>query len=139
VAGLCLVWGPSATAADDPKELLKGVWVAQSMEVDGKPAPEDAVKGTRFTFKGDKLFVRENFADDSEAECACAIDPKQSPKQLDFAPPKGGAPVLGIYEVKGDELRVCFRQADSKEGRPTAFATKGGSKLVLIVFKRQKP
>ena len=98
-----------------------------------------AVKGMRLTFKGDKLLVRGNFADDTVAECAYALDPKQSPKQLDFTPPKAGKPVLGIYEVKGDELKVCMRHADSKGGRPTAFATKEGSGLVLIVFKREKP
>jgi uncharacterized protein (TIGR03067 family) len=61
------------------------------------------------------------------------------PKQLDFTPPKEKKPILGIYEVTGDELKVCLRHASSSEGRPTEFVSKADSKLVLIVFKRQKP
>jgi uncharacterized protein (TIGR03067 family) len=126
-------------AGEDAKDPLQGVWAAQSVEADGKPAPAEAVKRMRFTFKGDKLLVRGNHDDDREEECPCTVDPKQTPKHLDFTPPKEQKAVLGIYELKGDELKVCVRHASSSEGRPTEFATKAGSKLVLIVFKKQKP
>src|SRR5207247_1473634 len=126
-------------AADDEKDALQGVWVAQHMESDGKPAAPGAVKRMRFTFRGEKLLVRGNFDDDREEECTYKVDPRPSPKQLDFTPPKEGKPILGIYEVKGDELKVCLRHASSSEGRPTEFATKPDSKSILIVFKRQKP
>lgn len=128
-----------ARGADDSKDSLQGVWVAQSMEADGKAAPADAVRRMRFTFKGDSLFIKGNFDDDREAECPYKIDPKQSPKHLDFSPPKEKKPILGIYDVKGDELKVCLRHASSSEGRPTRFATQADSKLVLIVFKKRRP
>jgi uncharacterized protein (TIGR03067 family) len=129
---------PVSRAADD-KDSLQGVWVAQSMEADGNAAPAEAVKRMRFTFKGDKLLVKGNYDDDREDECTYKVDPRQSPKHLDFTPVKEKKPIRGIYEVKGDELKVCLRHADSSEGRPTEFATKAGSRLVLIVFKKQKP
>lgn len=137
----CLVLAlQSVTKADDEgKESLQGVWAAQSMESDGKSAPAEATKRMRFTFKGDKLFIKGNFDDDREEECVYKVDSRQSPKHLDFTPPKDGKTVLGICEVKGDELKICLRHASSSDGRPIEFATKAGSKLVLIVFKKQKP
>jgi uncharacterized protein (TIGR03067 family) len=126
-------------AGQDDKDALQGVWVAQSMESDGRPAPPEEVKRMRLTFRGDKLLLRGNFDDDREEECAYKVDPKPSPKQLDFTPPKEPKPILCIYEVKGDELKVCLRHASSSEGRPTEFATKQGSKLILVVLKKQKP
>src|SRR5262245_34836798 len=92
--------------ADEATEPLQGVWVAKSMEADGKPAPADKVERMRFTFKGDKLLLRGNFDDDREAECTYKIDANQSPKHLDFTPPKSDKAILAIYEVKGDELKV---------------------------------
>lgn len=128
-----------AGAADEDDRPLEGVWVGQSMEADGKPAPAETARRMRFTFKGDKLFIRGNFDGDREEECACKIDAKQTPNHLDFTPPKEKKPVLGILEVKGDDLKICLRHASSDKGRPEGFATKEGSQLVLIVFKKQKP
>jgi uncharacterized protein (TIGR03067 family) len=144
VFALCVVMAQhlSSRAADevkDAKESLQGVWIAQSMENDGRAAPASIVKQMRFTFKGDKLFIKGNFEDGREEECTYKIDPKESPKQLDFTPPKEKKAVLGIYEVKGDQLKVCLRHGSSSGGRPTAFATKARSKLSLMVFKKQKP
>jgi uncharacterized protein (TIGR03067 family) len=129
----------TSKAADDAKDPLQGVWIAQSMESDGKAAPAAAVKKMRFTFKGDKLLVRGNFEDDSEETCAYKVDPKKTPKHLDFSPPKEKKPILAIYAMKGDELKICLRHGKSSKGRPTEFATKPDSDLVLIVFKKQKP
>ena len=136
-----LVVGAGAAAPND-KEPLQGVWIAQSEEADGKPAPAEAVKRMRFTFKGDKLLVKGNFADDREEECSYEIDAAKSPKQLDFTPPKEShqdSPILGIYEVKGEELKLCLRHGGSSAGRPTEFSTKPDSDLILIVLKRAKP
>jgi uncharacterized protein (TIGR03067 family) len=138
VACLAIGWQISAEGAGDGVDTLQGVWAAQSMEADGKATPAEAVKQMRFTFRGDKLLLRGNFKDDREQECPFTVDPKKMPKQLDFTPPKEKKPILGIYEVTGDELKVCLRHASSSEGRPTEFVSKADSKLVLIVFKRQK-
>lgn len=128
--------GP-ADEADDAKGALQGVWQAQSLEADGEPAPAKAVEKMRFTFKGDKVLVRGNFRDDREEEGSYTIDASKSPKQIDLTLPQAPKAALGIYEVKGGELKVCLRHVVSDEGRPTEFATKPGTKLVLIVFKKQ--
>ena len=129
-------------AVPDDKTSLQGVWIAKSMEVDGKPDPAEAAKRMRFTFKGDKLLVRGNHNDDSEEECGYEIDATMSPKHLTVTPPKEShqnTPVLGIYEIKGEELKLCLRHGGSSDGQPTEFATKPHSALILMVFKRAKP
>jgi uncharacterized protein (TIGR03067 family) len=139
LSALCLVLAcQPSRAADDPKDALQGVWVAQSMESDGKAVPEEARKRMRFTFKGDKLIIRGNDDSDREQDCTYKIDATKSPKQLDITTTKDRTPLLAIYEVKGDELKVCVRHASSDEGRPTGFATKADTRLVLIVFKKAK-
>src|SRR5262249_43960615 len=141
LVALCLLSAArnDAPAGDDPKEPLQGVWLAQSLEADGKPAPAEALKRMRFTFKADKLLIKGNFDDNREEECTYKLDPKQSPKHVDVPPAPEKKPVLAIYEVKGDELKICLRHGNSAKGRPTEFATKAESQLVLMVFKKQKP
>ena len=66
------------------------------------------------------------------------LDPSKSPKTLDAAvtegPNKGGV-ILGIYEISGDTLKVCFDPEGKK--RPTQFKTLSGSQT-LVVHKRVK-
>lgn len=111
----------AAPIAPDNKTALQGVWIAQSMEMDGKPAPPATVKQMRFTFKGDRLLVRGNFDNDAEEKCEYKIDPGKSPKHIDIMPPKEKNPVLGIYRIKGDELRLFLRHADGPGGDPLRF------------------
>ena len=137
--GTPLETSPGGRPSRGGNEALQGVWVAQSVESDGEPAPPEMVKRMRFTFRGDKLLVRGEFDDDREDEWAYKVDSMASPKHLDCTVPQGNQLILGIYEVKGDELKVCLRHASSSEGRPNQFTTKPGSELYLMVFKRQKP
>jgi uncharacterized protein (TIGR03067 family) len=141
VLAMLYIFVASQTPADDDAaaKSLQGVWIAETLEADGKAAPAEAFKTMRFTFKGDMLLVRGNHRDNREEECSYKIDPKQSPPQLDFTPSGEDKPIQAIYQVKGDELQVCLRHAEGEGGRPTEFVTKPESRLVLIKFKREKP
>ena len=50
--------------------------------------------------------------------------------------PNKGKTLVGIYEVKGDELKVCH--GDPGADRPKEIASKEGSGLSLITLKRVK-
>lgn len=110
-AGLALALPTSRAADDDPKAALQGIWVAQTIEEEGKSAPARGFSHLQFTFKKDKLFTRGFNCEEK--------------------------PVLAIYEVKGDELKVWLRNQPSNDGRPSEFARKPATRLVLIVFKKQ--
>lgn len=116
---------------------LQGAWVAASIEFNGKPAPADEVKRTRFTFRGEKLLVRGSKDDGREEEGSYKADRDKSPKQLDIT--LGKKTLAGIYEVKGDQLKVCFENGGNLKNRPSKFATSKEEELVLIMFKKQKP
>lgn len=124
--------------AGDERDELQGVWAATAGEVRGKPASPEEVKGTRFTFKGNKLLVRSPTLGDRELEGTFETDRRESPRQVDIDLVPLDGTWHGIYQVKGDELRVCYRIGGKPEDRPTSFATTETEPLVLIVFKRQK-
>jgi uncharacterized protein (TIGR03067 family) len=119
-------------------DMLRGVWLAESMEINGKPASAKELAGTRFTFTKDKLLIRDSKREgnDQEAQYLMA-DFTRSPKHLDIT--IKNKTLHGIFEVKGDVLKVCYETGDNSANRPTKFATNREEELVLIVFKRQKP
>jgi hypothetical protein len=50
--------------------------------------------------------------------------------------PNKGTVILGIYEISGETLKVCFDPEGKK--RPTEFKTAAGSPTTLAVYKRMK-
>jgi uncharacterized protein (TIGR03067 family) len=67
-------------------------------------------------------------------------DPGKSPKTMDITGKKGpnvGKTFLCIYELKGDDLRVCYDL--SGKARPTEFGTKADTLLFLVTYRRAKP
>jgi uncharacterized protein (TIGR03067 family) len=70
--------------------------------------------------------------------CTLKVDPSRAPKSLDVTVVEGldkGAVFLGIYEIRGDTLKVCFDPEGKK--RPTEFKGTAGSQT-LVVHKRVK-
>ena len=70
------------------------------------------------------------------------IDPGQNPKQIDITlhlkkVKKGDRTVLGIYEIKGDTLKVCYFASQTGR-RPLEFATKDNPNIGYIVLTRAK-
>jgi uncharacterized protein (TIGR03067 family) len=51
--------------------------------------------------------------------------------------PEKGNTALGIYELDGDEWKLCL--TITAKDRPTEFAAKPKSGLGLEVLKREKP
>jgi uncharacterized protein (TIGR03067 family) len=138
-----LPFGPSH--ADDPeqKELAKldGTWTLVKMEIEGKslldkekPWPKLIIKDGKATFDA---------KDAPKAEpvlLAKVLNPSKKPKTVTVTY-EGKLTFYGIYEVEGDELRVCgdgVDPADEKNPearRPKEFDSKKG---LLLIFKRQK-
>ena len=145
VAVALLVLGAGVLAAggeDDAikkdRKLMAGTWRVISYEKDGKKTPAEQLEKTRSIFSADgkamvqregKTIIKGNFK----------IDPTKKPKQSEATYTEGelkGKTVLGIYEVDGDSMRICF--SISGKDRPTEFSSKPDSGHVLIVYKRDK-
>jgi uncharacterized protein (TIGR03067 family) len=85
------------------------------------------------TIKDGKMTVSDN-------NMTVAIRPDSSvqPHVIDLTGPGQTRPALGIYELDGDTLRICWATEEA-DARPKVFRTTatGGGKL--IVLKRAKP
>src|SRR5262249_39470738 len=123
---------------DVEKELKKfqGTWTFESVEAGGKEEPAADFKGITVVFEGDKYAVKKG--DEVIQAATLKLDPSKSPKTLDSTVTEGpnkGTVILGIYEISGDTLKVCFDPEGKK--RPTEFKTTSGPQT-LVVHKRVK-
>jgi uncharacterized protein (TIGR03067 family) len=66
------------------------------------------------------------------------LDPAASPKSIAFEFAEGplkGQKRHGIYEIAGNQLKLCYGPSDKP--KPTTFAAPAGSGLFLEVWARQ--
>ena len=135
--------GESCILADDKADLEKevkkfqGAWTFESVEAGGKELPAGELKGLVLTFEGDKHTVKKG--NEVIQVGTQKLDPSRSPKAIDVTLTEGvnkGAVMLGIYEINGDTLKVCF-DAEGKK-RPTQFKSAPGSETFVNVHKRLK-
>jgi uncharacterized protein (TIGR03067 family) len=135
--------GGTGARMDDKAEVeielkkFQGTWTFQSVEAGGNEVPAEQFKGITVTYTGDKYTVMQG--DEVIQTATMKIDPSKSPKTLDVTVAEGphkGLVMLGIYEISGDTLKVCFDPEGKK--RPTEFKTAAGSQTTLAVYKRAK-
>jgi uncharacterized protein (TIGR03067 family) len=125
-------------AAKEELRKFDGAWVMTSIAVDppdAKPADADRL---RVAVKNGVAAVGRPGETEADASYVLAVDPTKSPMTIDVRPQgeKDAKPVLGIYELKGDVLRVCW--AGEGRERPTEFKAEPGSGRGLAVLRREK-
>jgi uncharacterized protein (TIGR03067 family) len=128
--------------ADDKKpdgkkdlDLVKGKWTIVSVIEDGKTNEEES--GGTITFAEDKMVLQVR---DGEHTGTFKLDTGKKPKQIDVTPldgPEKGKVMEGIYELTKDGLKICIAD-HAGTIRPTAFASKEDSGLVLLTLKRKQ-
>jgi uncharacterized protein (TIGR03067 family) len=123
-------------AAQQELKKLEGTWVCVSA-VEGKEKRE-FIRGkeARLTIRNESfmLSVDGEFVE----KVAIKVDPSKKPKTVDLTRTEGpekGDTALGIYELNGDELKLCIAQR-SNQPRPTEFTA--GDKSTLFIFRRVK-
>ena len=139
--GALLLLTAGARAQDGPgareearKELLalQGTWHLESLD-EGKKGAKEAPKKRTLFVGGDVFLVREG--EKILQAGTLRVMPAKEPKGVDAVVRAGeheGNTMLGVYEVKGDRLKVCFDpEGDS---RPKGFTLRPG--LVVAVYKR---
>jgi uncharacterized protein (TIGR03067 family) len=131
VAFVSVLFLTTAVSPGEPqtdKEKLQGTWVLTSTVADGDDFSAERIKdGYQAVIQGDKFTTKSRTEEPRTA--VVRFDPTSRPKGFDTITS------LGIYELNGDELKICF--GGSK--RPTEFSSKAGSKTLLLTFKRAKP
>jgi uncharacterized protein (TIGR03067 family) len=134
VAGSLFAADGAGEAAKRDKEKLQGNWKATEIIAGG----EKRAVEVRMTFQGDKVAMVELPAGGGFTG-TYSIDPEKSPATMNFTRGAEGSKVtvLAIYELKGDELKICHILLDKGGERPKAF--EATAKTILVTLKRQKP
>jgi uncharacterized protein (TIGR03067 family) len=120
----------------NPAELarIQGTWTMVSGEYDGQPMYKSDITGAKRIAKGDETTVLINGAVFLSARML--VDPSKKPKTIDYLLTTGinrGKTQLGIYELNGDRLTLCFGKPNKE--RPGAFSAGAGSRRTLSVWK----
>ena len=136
LAGGILQSAVGKDTGDDVLKNIQGTWKFVSQSRDGKPRPNEEVTKQTITFAGDKWTVHR---DGKVVQAGThKFDPDKKPSQVDAVVMEGedkGSSMLGIYELKGDTMKVCF---DPKgKDRPTDFASKAG-RMTATVEREKK-
>jgi uncharacterized protein (TIGR03067 family) len=114
---------------------LQGTWQLETID-DGKDSKLGAKKRTLF-IGGELFLVRDG--DKMVQVGTVRLVPTRTPKHIDATVKKGqheDNTMLGIYELKGDTLKVCFDPEG--ESRPRTFATKSEGARFTAVYKRAR-
>ena len=134
-ARLALADKPAAAgqgADQKDEEKIVGTWAVVSEEHGGQKTAEEELKGLRLILAADgKLTQKQG---EREEEGAYKLDPAKAPKEIDVSAHNKMLP--GIYKLEGDTLTLCADHGGAE--RPTEFASKAGTDVVLVVLKREK-
>jgi uncharacterized protein (TIGR03067 family) len=134
---------PGAPPEDGIARELKamaGSWRPISAENNGYKSSEGDLTGILWIRDADGKWTAQRSGKAVVEWAVKNIDPTQNPKTIDIEVTAGtykGVVYLGIYELDGDTLRICFALPDKPE-RPTEFLAAKGTVRALSEFKRVK-
>lgn len=141
VVGLafCPLFSTRAVAEDESDKDLKkmaGDWIPVAMELNGKKQPEEVLKSIKLSIKGNKY---NTVVGKEKDEGTLQLDATKEPREMDISPsvgPNKGKAIPCIYEIKDDELRVCYGL--SLTTRPADFKAGDDAKgvVMLMTYKR---
>lgn len=126
---------------------LDGDWTVVASDWDD-PKDKDRGKGLKCVVKGDAVIIKAPGEDKPIGGLIIKLDGAKKPKTINAWSDESSfgksvketvkePPVLGIYELEGDTLKVCWVRLENRS-RPTKFPAKRGSGDTVIVLKRDK-
>jgi uncharacterized protein (TIGR03067 family) len=135
-AALATADGPDASARAEEQKLA-GTWQADSITVNGNPMAAGEAQNTRLRL-GEGKFAQE-YAGRRLRQGKLLIDPTKELKWIEFSYTGDDGKtenMLGIYDLKGDSLKICLARPDVP--RPTEFVSKPDTGHILTTYQREK-
>ena len=140
------------TTAEKELAKLQGTWEILNGTSEGQPVSHGVITNNRILFREDAIEWRRNFPAGAEREeFQVRLDVQQRPIAIDLIGMLHGAlkkeqttpliyelqekTMMGIYDLKGDTLRVCLSSPGATH-RPTSFKTEKGSRDISYIWKR---
>jgi len=112
---------------------LQGTWDLTAVTLGGKNAP--VIGGRKLTVRFTRTGCVMDAAGQQKQDLTFKVNDAKKPAWIDLT--RGNETVKGIYEVKGDTLRMCYGVAGPKAARPTGFDAMKGE-MAVMTFKRAK-
>jgi len=130
---------PTADAKVQDLAALDGTWKPTSAQRGDLESSEEELERQRMTIRNSRYWVPSGKREGYKPNLVeIRIDATKTPKHIDFVVVEGpnvGMTELGIYELNGDELKVC-----SGKSRPTKFEARVDDWNALVVtYQRVKP
>ena len=124
-ASVCI--GKAAARSENPAQSelkkLQGAWKVIETQAEGQKGKPRLL--IQWVFRGNELLLVTRGK--TVPRGFVTLDPTQKPKIMDVV--VQGRPVsLGIYELKGNQLKLCWTGAE----RPTVFATQGNATVEVL-------
>jgi uncharacterized protein (TIGR03067 family) len=121
------VAGPQDEQAKRALEKMQGRWKVETEVIEGKKTSAELLANTAILFKDDNLIWEPK---EDNPTVKIRLDPSKKPPTIDLIDGKNTA--LGIYQLDGDTLRICWEDFNSGRARPKALkATKENRYLEL--------
>jgi RNA polymerase sigma factor (sigma-70 family) len=120
----------------EDKDLMLGTWKIVSTERNGKGVTDEGTEGDTTVITADTITI--SCKSGGKLVLTYRLDPSQRPKAIDVTPhkpdPSAGDVLLGIYELKGDQLKICFsRNVALGAARPNKFsADERGDRFYIL-------
>jgi uncharacterized protein (TIGR03067 family) len=114
-----------------------GHWQVATLEIDGETLPEGAFAGASITITDNGRFTTHSMG--GEFTGRLEVNTNTQPKTLALhfeSGPEAGNTNHGIYELTGDQCRLCLRMSGG--AAPQAFVTAPGSNCALETLQRTK-
>lgn len=134
LAASCILSAGDATKKD--LDRIQGEWKPVSVTINGERVNAKVFSADRMLIKN-KAFVQK--AGGKTVAGTFELDASKSPPHIDEeSPGPEEQPIksVGIYELDGDTLKVCY--AVAPKARPRAFKAEEGSFQALVIYHRVK-
>ncbi len=121
----------------DDVSKLQGTWKITTLEMNGAPMPQAMLANAKIVVDGDRFT---SLGMGAEYAGRMSVDASATPKRFsvkfDGDGPESGRTNNAIYELNGDDWRICVEVGGGPA--PTAFATQPGDKRALETLVREK-
>jgi uncharacterized protein (TIGR03067 family) len=125
----------AGAAPRDAKD-IQGTWVPVKAEIGGEPMKSEFLTNTVMKLDNGKYVVTVAGSPDKGDY---TIDAGSKPKTIDIngaEGPNAGKKITGIYELKGNTLKICYGLSGS--ARPTEFKSPPGTRYFLVTYERRR-
>jgi uncharacterized protein (TIGR03067 family) len=115
----------------DDRSAIRGKWQVTNAVDSGRVIPKEQLSKIQFVFTDKTLSTEIN---GRKSESTWTLRPARNPKEMELT--ENGVVTHGIYDLKGDVLRLCLRQGGGQ--RPASFDSRPDSQDIAFVLKRRR-